>query len=114
MELIKKILDLENNDEEYGVLHNRFIKALYIFSLVFLPLIIFKLIKKPDDRSGIIISLIITIGIIIKFFEITMESTLVSNNNLVIINYFLPIAIFICIISFLFININAIKKKVKR
>ena len=112
MDLIKKINDLKNDNEEFGVLHNRFIKGLYIFSLVFLPLIIFKLIKKPDDRSGVIISLIIIFGIIIKFLEITMESILIENNHLIIINYFFPIAIFIFILFFLYLNINSIKEKI--
>ena len=89
IELIKKIYNIKNNQEEFGVLHNRFIKALYIFSLVFLPLIIFKIIKKPDDKSNLIISIIIIIGIAVKFFEITMESILIENNNFVIFNYFI-------------------------
>ena len=114
IELIRKISNQTNNREEFGVLHNRFINALYIFSLVFLPLIIFKIIKKPDDKSGTIISIIITIGITIKFFEISMESFLVTYNNLVIFNYFLPIVIFISILSFLYININLIKEKIRK
>ena len=113
-ELIKKISNEKSSSEEFGVLHNRFIKALYIFSLVFLPLIIFKIIKKPDDNSGVIISMIITIGIAIKFFEITMESMLVENNDLIILNYFFPVIIFFCIISFLYININFIKEKIRK
>jgi len=111
IELIKKIYNIKNSQEEFGVLHNRFIKALYIFSLVFLPLIIFKIIKKPDDKSNLIISIIIIIGIAVKFFEITMESILIENNNFVIFNYFLPIIILFFIISFLYLNINFIKKK---
>ena len=114
IELIKKISNLKNNSEEFGVLHNRFIKALYIFSLIFLPLIIFKIIKKPDDKSIIIISIIIVIGIAIKFFEITMESLLIENNNILMLNYFLPIAIFIIIIFILYLNINYIKEKIKK
>ena len=114
IELIKRIKNLETNNEEFGVLHNRFIKGLYIFSLVFLPLIIFKIIKKPDDKSNIIITLILTIGIIIKFLEITMESILVNDNSMIIFNYLTPLLLFILIIFFLFININIVKEKIKR
>ena len=113
IELIRKISSMQSNDEEFAVLHNRFIKALYIFNFVFLPLIIFKMIKKPDDSSRIIIFVVITIGIIIKFFEITMENILIENNNLLIINYFSPIIILMTIISLLFININLIRDKLK-
>ena len=113
LSLIKKILSSEYDNKEYGVFHSRFSKALYVFSLIFLPLIIFKLIKKPDDKSGLIISIIVTFGILIKFIEITMESILINNNNLVIINYLLPIIIFIIIILFLFVNVNYIKEKLK-
>ena len=113
-ELIRKIKSLKYSDEEFGVLHNRFVKAIYIFVLVFLPLIIFKIIKKPDDNSSLIISLIITFGIIIKFFEVSMESILINNNNMVVLNYLMPILLFIFIILFLFININNIKEKIKR
>tara|TARA_B100001057_G_scaffold469344_1_gene529547 strand:+ start:369 stop:1466 length:1098 start_codon:yes stop_codon:yes gene_type:complete len=112
--LINKVINKTNNNEEYGVLHNRFIKALYIFCLVFLPLIIFKLIKKPDDRATIIILVIIIFGILIKFFEITMESLLIGNNDLVFLNYISPILIFIGIILFLYLNTNLIKEKIKK
>ena len=108
-ELAKKIKDKTFNNEEFAVLHNRFIKTLYIFSLIFLPLIIFKLIRKPDDKSGYIISTILFIGLFLKFFEITMENILIENNNMLLINYLSPLLIFIMIISFLFININSIK-----
>ncbi|MDC3263528.1 LptF/LptG family permease, partial [Pelagibacterales bacterium] len=59
LSLMKKILSFEYNNKEFGVFHNRLTRALYIFSLIFLPLIIFKLIKKPDDNAGLIISIII-------------------------------------------------------
>ena len=71
------------------------------------------MIKKPDDKSAIIISVIISMGILIKFYEITMESILMENNSMVAINYLSPIIIFLFIISFLFININLIKSKFK-
>ena len=114
LELIKKISNLENDSEEFAVLHNRFIKTLYIFSLVFLPLVVFKVIKKPDDKSIAVISFTITTGIIIKFFEITMENMLISNNSMVIINYIFPIIMFFSILSILFIKINAVKEMIKR
>jgi hypothetical protein len=71
------------------------------------------MIKKPDDKSAIIISIIITIGVLIKFYEITMENILMENNSIIAINYLSPIFIFLLIISFLFININFIKDKFK-
>ena len=113
IDLYNKVLSKSYNKEEFGVLHNRLVKSLYIFSLVFLPLIIFKIIKKPDDKANIIITLIIVLGILIKFFEITMESILIGDNNLVILNYILPIFILFLIISFLYLNINFIKEKIK-
>ena len=114
IELINKILNKQNNNEEFAVLHNRFIKSLYVFCLIFLPLIIFKLIKKPDDNSRVIITAIIITGIGIKFFEITMESILVANNDLLIINYLSPIIILIFIISLLFTNKNFIQEKLSK
>ena len=114
VELINKILNKQNNNEEFAILHNRFIKSLYVFCLIFLPLIIFKFIKKPDDNSRFIISTIIIVGIGIKFFEITMESILVENNDLLIINYLSPIIILVFIISLLFTNANLINEKLGR
>ena len=113
IELINKISNKQNNNEEFAVLHNRFIKSLYVFCLIFLPLIIFKMIRKPDDNSRGIITTIIVIGVSIKFFEITMESVLMKNNSLLIISYLSPIVIFIVIISLLFVNINSIKEKLR-
>jgi len=114
LELIKKISSKQNNNEEFAVLHNRFIKSLYIFCLIFLPLIIFKIIRKPDDKCRVIITVVIIIGISIKFFEITMESILVENNSLLIISYLSPVIILIAIISLLFININLIKENLSK
>jgi len=114
LELIRKISNLESSNEEFAILHNRFIKSLYIFSFIFLPLIIFKMIRKPDDNSGAIISIIIIVGVAIKFFEITMESVLVDNNSLLIISYIAPIIIFLSIILILFININLLIERTKR
>ena len=53
------------------------------------------MIKKPDDKSRNIIATIIITGIGIKFFEITMESILMENNSMLIINYISPIIILI-------------------
>jgi len=114
VELINRISNKKHDSEEFAVLHNRFIKSLYIFYLVFLPLIIFKMIRKPDDNSRYIITTVIIIGIGIKFFEITMESILMENNNLLLINYISPIIILMIIVSLLFININMIKEKLRR
>ena len=72
------------------------------------------MIKKPDENSRNIITTIIITGIGIKFFEITMESILMENNGMLIINYFSPIIILIAIISLLFININLIKEKLRK
>ena len=113
-ELYRKVSFKLNTNEEFGILHNRIIKSLYIFSLIFLPLIIFKIIKKPDDKSSILISIIIILGIIIKFLEITMETVLIDNNNLVIVSYTLPVFMFLIVISFLYLNINYIKEKIKK
>ena len=113
-DLISKVLSKSNNEEEFGVLHNRFARSLYIFSLIFLPLLIFKVIKKPDDNSVIIISFVVIIGILIKFFEIAMASFLIENNKLVFINYAVPVFINFFIILFLYLNINLIKEKLKK
>ena len=72
------------------------------------------MIKKPDENSRNIIATIIITGIAIKFFEITMESILMENNGMLIINYFSPIIIIVAIISLLFININLIKEKLRK
>ena len=77
-------------------------------------MLIFKVIKKPDDKSTLIISGIIILGICIKFFEITMENILIKNNDIVMINYLSPIIITLLIISFLFINLNFLQERIKK
>lgn len=111
--LLNKILNNENNREEYGIFHSRFVKALYVFALVFLPLIIFKLIKKPDDKSGLIMALILFSGLFIKFFEITMESLLIENNDLIFMSYLSPVVFIIIIFFTLFIKANIFKNFTK-
>ena len=103
-----------HTNEHFASLHNRFIRAIYIFNLVFLPLMIFKFIRKPDDKSGMTISSILLLGLSIKYFEITMENLLISNNSMILVSYLSPLLITAVIFISLFINVNYIKNIILR
>tara|TARA_B100001093_G_scaffold515661_1_gene592462 strand:+ start:810 stop:1910 length:1101 start_codon:yes stop_codon:yes gene_type:complete len=90
-DLIKKIRNKNSHPEEFAILQNRFINPIYIFVLAILPLITFKMVRKPDSRWTLPIIIISITALFIKFFEITMSNILIKNNELVYYNYFLPI-----------------------
>ncbi len=112
-DLISRIRNKENNAEEFGVLQNRFINPIYIFVLALLPLLTFKIVRRPDSKWTLPISIISIIALIIKFFEITMSSILLANNNLIIINYLSPVILIFFSIFILFFE-NNYHSKIKR
>ncbi len=99
-DLIKKIRDNKNNSEEFAIFQNRLINPLYIFIFAILPLITFKMVRKPDSNWTLPIIFVSIIALFIKFFEITMSSLLIARNDIVYFNYLSPL-IFILIILFI-------------
>ena len=101
--LMEKVQNNEDSPEEFSVLQNRIINPIYIFVFAILPLITFKMVRKPDSKWTLPIIFISTIALFIKFFEITMSNILIARNDLIYINYLSPILlIFIIIIIFYF------------
>ena len=101
-ELIQKIKGKIYTSEEYGEFQNRIINPIYIFILSILPLLTFKIVRRPDSKWAIPIIIISTVGLFIKFFEITMASILIGNNNFIILNYLFPIIIIFILLVFLY------------
>tara|TARA_B100001093_G_scaffold212255_1_gene203728 strand:+ start:1349 stop:2449 length:1101 start_codon:yes stop_codon:yes gene_type:complete len=105
-DLIKKIKNKNYNAEEFAVLQNRLINPIYIFVLSILPLVTFKMVRKPDSKWALPILFISIIALFIKFFEITMSSILITKNNLVYFNYLFPIILIIIILIILYFEKN--------
>ena len=101
-ELILKIKSKIYSSEEFGELQNRIINPIYIFILSILPLLTFKIMRRPDSKWTIPIIIISTVGLFIKFFEITMASGLISNNSFIMLNYLFPIIIIFILLIFLY------------
>ncbi len=101
-ELINKIKNKKNTAAEFAVLQNRFINPMYIFVFSILPLLTFKIVRKPDSKWTLPIIIISTIAIFIKFFEITMSNILITRNDFVYYCYFLPILLILTIIVLLY------------
>ncbi len=104
--LIEKIKNNESDSEEFAVFQNRFINPLYIFVLAILPLITFKMVRKPDSKWTLPIVFISIIALTIKFFEITMSSMLIAKNDLVYFNYLSPIILIMITILVLYFERN--------
>tara|TARA_B100001093_G_scaffold215777_1_gene207084 strand:- start:454 stop:1206 length:753 start_codon:yes stop_codon:yes gene_type:complete len=102
IDLIKKIKSEGNNAEEFAVLQNRLINPIYIFVLAILPLITFKMVRKPDSKWTFPIIFISTLALLIKFFEITMSNMLILKNDLVYFNYLSPIILIVIILIILY------------
>ena len=104
--LIEKIKNNKNKPEEFAVLQNRIINPIYIFVFAMLPLITFKIVRKPDSKWTLPIIFISTVALFIKFFEITMSSVLITRNDLIYINYLSPILLVFIIIIILYFEKN--------
>ena len=104
--LIEKIQNSKDSPEEFAVLQNRIINPIYIFVFAMLPLITFKIVRKPDSKWTLPIIFISTIALFIKFFEITMSSVLITRNDLIYINYLSPILLVFIIIIILYFEKN--------
>ena len=104
--LIEKIKKNLHDTEEFAVLQNRLINPIYIFVLAMLPLITFKMVRKPDSKWTLPIVLVSTIALFIKFFEITMSNMLVTRNELIYFNYLSPIILMAIILIILYFEKN--------
>ena len=109
-ELIQKIEDGLHSHEEFAVFHNRLISPIYIFIISILPLLTFKMVRKPDSRWTWPITIISTIAVMIKFFEITMSSLLISRNEYLYFNYLFPIILIFLALIILYFEKNLYKK----
>jgi LPS export ABC transporter permease LptF len=105
-DLIMKIMNNKNDTEEFAVFQNRLINPIYIFILAILPLITFKMVRKPDSKWTLPIIFISMIALFIKFFEITMSNMLITKNDLVYFNYFFPIVLIMIILVILYTEKN--------
>ena len=109
-DLLERVKSKQYIFEEFGVLQNRFIGPIYIFVLALIPLLTFKMVRRPDSKWTLPIIIISSIAIFIKFLEITSSSLLLANNGLVIINYLTPITLIILSLSILFFEKGSIKR----
>ncbi|MDG2416217.1 MAG: LptF/LptG family permease [Pelagibacterales bacterium] len=109
-DLIKKIVNNKNDSEEFAVFQNRLINPIYIFVLAILPLITFKIVRKPDSKWTLPIIFISMVALFIKFFEVTMSSMLVTKNELVYFNYLFPIVLIITVLIILYSEKNVYQR----
>ncbi len=100
--ILKKINENDYNNEQFAELNNRFASPLYIYCLALLPLLIFKISRRPDKSWLIPIISISIIGLCIKILEITSANLLIANNSLYLMNYIIPISITILILFLLY------------
>ena len=68
-----------------------------------------KFLRKPSDSWLIPISIISSIAFAIQIIQITLTNVLIANNNLVFLNYFLPIMLFLIILCLMFLDNFKIK-----
>ena len=108
--LLKKIRENRNSSEEFATFQNRIINPFYIFIFAILPLITFKMVRKPESKWTLPITFISVIALFIKFFEITMSNILITRNELIYLNYLSPIILIIFILIILYLEQNIYQK----
>ena len=100
--VINKIKKDSYSEAEFAELNNRIINPIYIFCLSLLPLLVFKVSRRPDESWLIPIIIISICGFVIKLLEIGMAHFLIKNNSLFILNYFIPFGIITIILLLLY------------
>ena len=110
LELINKIIANVYTNQDFGILNNRFISPFYIFVISILPLLAFKIIRRPDYRWTKPILLISFIAILIKFYEIALSNIFIENISYIYIAYASPILMFIFFNLILFYDNDILKK----
>jgi len=100
--IINKIKDDSYSEAEFAELNNRVINPIYIFCLSLLPLLVFKVSRRPDESWLIPIIIISICGFAIKLLEIGMAHFLIKNNSLFILNYSIPFGIITIILLLLY------------
>ena len=111
-DLINKIRANNYDNSQFAELNNRFINPVYIFCLSFIPLLIFKISRRPDESWLIPITIISVLGFAIKVLEIVMLNLLIENNSYYFLNYIVPLFLIILIFFLLYkkdIKLNRIK-----
>ncbi len=107
----KKVAQFNKNEkEQYAVLHSRFTNPLYVFCFALIPLIMLKFSKKPGDNIFIPIATVSILAFFFQIIQITISNLLIEKNNLVFLNYSLPVIFTIFISIFIFIDKFEIKK----
>ena len=100
--IINKIKEDSYSEAEFAELNNRIINPIYIFCLSLLPLLVFKVSRRPDESWLIPIIIISICGFVIKLLEIGMAHFLIKNNSLFILNYSIPFGIIAIILLLLY------------
>ena len=109
--IIKKIKENNYSNEEFAELNNRIINPIYIFCLSLLPLLVFKISRRPDESWLIPIIIVSISGFILKVIEIGMANFLIENNSFFMFNYFIPFGVIALILSLLY---RENKKRVRK
>ena len=112
--IIKKIRNNDYDNEQFAELNNRLINPIYIFCLSLIPLLVFKLSRRPDQNWIIPIIIVSIIGFSVKTIEIGMANFLIENNSFYLLNYFIPFIIIVIVLLLLYRenNISIWKKNV--
>ena len=108
--IISKIRSGNFDKAQFAEINNRFINPLYIFCIAFLPLLMFKLSRRPDDNWLLPIFFVSICGFIIKITEIALSNILIDNNSFFIFNLLFPLLITSIILLFLYIENSRIDR----
>ena len=100
--IINKIKKNNYSGAEFAELNNRIINPIYIFCISLLPLLIFKMSRRPDESWLIPIIIISICGFAIKLLEIGMAHFLIKNNSFFILNYLIPFGVITIILLLLY------------
>ena len=94
--------------QQFAELNNRIISPLYLMCIVLLPILSLNYLNTPNKSWLIPISLISILAILIKVIEISLSNILINNNNLVYINYCIPVFLFFVLMTLIIFE-NPIK-----
>ena len=107
----KKLINFDKYEkEQFAELHTRIINPFYVFCFSLIPLIILKFSKKPGDNLLLPTIIVSSIAFTFQITQITLSNLLISNSELIFLNYILPIFFLGLCITILYIENFRVKE----
>ena len=90
--------------ESFAELHSRIINPFYIFCYAFLPLLMIRFLRRPDESWKYPIIIVSIIAFILQIIQITLSNLLIEVSEIIYFNYSFPFILILTILFAIYFN----------